>query len=64
MKLFLSASSFARLISKDTKTVISWIKQGYIPGARRIGKIYQIPHEEIEKAKTLEVYPPGAGWHE
>jgi predicted site-specific integrase-resolvase len=64
MKQFLSATSFARLISKDPKTVISWIKNGHIPTARRIGKIFQIPHEEVEKAKTSDVYPPGVEWHE
>jgi hypothetical protein len=59
MKRHLSATAFARLINKDPKTVIAWITRGLIPGAKRIGNIYQIPHEEVVKAKRLEQYPPG-----
>lgn len=58
MKRYLSASAFAKLISKDPKTVISWIEKGYIPHVRRIGHRFQIPIEELEKAKTLPEYPP------
>jgi excisionase family DNA binding protein len=57
MKTHLSANAFARLIDKDPKTVLSWIKKGLIPGVKRIGKIYRIPHQEVEKAKTSTNYP-------
>lgn len=58
MKQFLSASTFAKLIAKSPKTIISWIDKGLIPTARRLGDRYQIPIEELEKAKTLPQYPP------
>jgi predicted site-specific integrase-resolvase len=62
MKHHLSASEFARMISKDTKTVTRWIERGLIPGARRVGTYYQIPLEEVEKAKLLKEYPPQEVW--
>jgi hypothetical protein len=58
MKLTLSASSFAKHIRKDPKTVINWINKGLIPNVRRIGNHFEIPIEEVEKAKTLPEYPP------
>ena len=58
MKQFLSASAFAKLIAKNPKTIISWIEKGLIPNVRRIGHQFQIPIEELEKAKTLSQYPP------
>jgi predicted site-specific integrase-resolvase len=58
MKKFLSASAFAKLIGKNPKTVINWIEKGLIPNVRRIGHRFQIPIEELEKAKTLPEYPP------
>lgn len=57
MKGFVSASAFAKILGKDTKTIISWIKKGLIPSARRIGDRFQIPLEEIEKAKKSQNYP-------
>jgi excisionase family DNA binding protein len=58
MKQFISASTFvARLLGKSPKTVISWIEKGWIPNVRRIGHHFQIPVEELEKAKTLTQYP-------
>ncbi len=62
MKLYLSASEFARMIRKDTKTITRWIKRGLIPSARRVGNRYQIPIEEVENAKTLKHYPPKELW--
>ncbi|MCI0648009.1 MAG: helix-turn-helix domain-containing protein [Chloroflexi bacterium] len=62
MKQFLSATAFARLIDKDPKTIISWIKKGWIPGVQRLGHAYRIPHEELEKAKTREEYPEREVW--
>lgn len=58
MKRSLSASAFAKLIGKTPKTVTNWIARGLIPGVRRIGHRFQIPIEELEKAKTLPQYPP------
>ena len=58
MKQVVSASAFARTIGKDPKTIIHWIRKGLIPNVQKIGSRYQIPIEEIEKAKTLPEYPP------
>ncbi|MBA3530312.1 MAG: helix-turn-helix domain-containing protein [Ardenticatenales bacterium] len=58
MKQYLSATAFARLIEKDPKTVITWIRKGLIPQAKRMGHTYRIPHEEVERAKTNSHYPP------
>ena len=55
--MYVSASAFARHINKDTKTIISWIRKGLIPNVRRLGHRFQIPIEEVEKAKTLPEYP-------
>lgn len=55
--MHISASAFARQINKDTKTIISWINKGLIPNVRRLGHRFQIPIEEVEKAKTLPEYP-------
>lgn len=62
MKSYLSATAFARLIQRDPKTVIAWVEKGLIPNVKRVGKIYQIPHEEVEKAKTLNKYPTEETW--
>ena len=58
MKQYLSASAFAKLINKHPRTIISWIDKGLIPNVRRLGHRFQIPLEELEKAKTLPEYPP------
>jgi excisionase family DNA binding protein len=63
MKQFLSANAFARLIEKDPKTIISWIHKGRIPNVKRLGKTYQIPYTEVEKAKVSEQYPAKETWH-
>jgi predicted site-specific integrase-resolvase len=55
--MYVSASAFARHLNKDTKTIISWIKKGLIPNVRRLGHRFQIPIEEVEKAKTHPEYP-------
>ena len=55
--MHISASALARHLKKDTKTVIRWINKGLIPNVRRIGHRFQIPIEEVEKAKTLPQYP-------
>jgi predicted site-specific integrase-resolvase len=62
MKSSLSANEFARLIKRDPKTVIEWIKRGYIPGVKRIGHVYQIPAKEIEVYQSVSNYPPKK-WH-
>lgn len=62
MKQYLSATTFARMLGKDPKTIINWIRKGLIPTARRVGKIYRIPIEEVERAKTLKHYPPKDIW--
>ena len=62
MKQYLSATAFARLTGKDPKTVISWIEKEMIPNVQRMGNIYRIPHEEVEKAKLSDQYPPKEVW--
>lgn len=58
MRRFLSATEFSRLIERDKKTVIRWVQQGYIPNAKRVGHIYQIPLTEVEIFKNSAAYPP------
>jgi hypothetical protein len=58
MKSFISARGFARLVKRDNKTIVNWIKKGYIPGAKRIGHYYAVPIEEIEVYRTSPEYPP------
>jgi len=55
--MHISASAFARHLNKDTKTITSWIRKGLIPNVRRLGHRFQIPIEELEKAKTYPEYP-------
>ena len=59
--MYVSAAAFARHIDRDNKTVTNWIRKGLIPNVRRLGNRFQIPIEEIEKAKTLPEYPLKAG---
>jgi hypothetical protein len=58
MRTFLSATEFSRIVQKDKKTVIRWVQQGYIPGAKRVGHVYQIPLHEVEIFQTVTEYPP------
>jgi hypothetical protein len=58
MKGFLTAASFARLIEKDPKTVVNWIKQNRIRNVKRVGRNYQIPIEEVGVFNKSDVYPP------
>ena len=62
MKTFLSATEFARIVKRDPKTVITWIRHGYVPGAKRVGNAYQIPAKEIEIYRRVSHYPPKK-WH-
>ncbi len=61
MKSYLSATEFARFVKRDPKTVIEWIRQGYISGAKRVGHTYQIPTKEIEVYHSVAQYPPKNG---
>ena len=58
MKPYLSATEFARIVKRDPKTVITWVNQQLIPGAKRVGNVYQIPAKEIEVYQTTTHYPP------
>lgn len=57
MRTFLTASEFARIVQRDKKTVIRWVKKGAIAGAKRVGHIYQIPIEEVEVFQKADEYP-------
>jgi hypothetical protein len=57
MKRFLSANEFARIIRRDPKTVIHWVEKGWIPGAKRVGHIYQIPSKQITTYQQAAEYP-------
>lgn len=58
MKPYLSATEFARFVKKDPKTIIRWVKQGRIPGAKRVGYVYQIPSRQIDVYQHADEYPP------
>lgn len=62
MKPYISAREFAQVVKRDPKTVISWVNQGFIPGAKRVGHLYQIPTKEIEVYRSATHYPPKK-WH-
>lgn len=57
MRSFLTATEFARIIQKDKKTVIRWVKKNLIPGAKRVGHLYQIPIHEVEVFQNSPQYP-------
>lgn len=57
MRTFFSASEFARIVKRDKKTVIRWVQKGLIPGAKRVGHIYQIPLTEVEEYQRSSEYP-------
>lgn len=61
MRQVVTAMGFAKLIGKDPRTVSRWAQKGRIP-ARKIGRVWNIPIEEVEKAKTLLEYPPKDLW--
>jgi hypothetical protein len=58
MKQYLSATEFAKIVKRDPKTVISWVKQDLIPGSKRVGNVYQIPTKEIDIYQSESRYPP------
>jgi hypothetical protein len=58
MRNFLTATEFARIVQKDKKTVIRWVQKQYIPGAKRVGHLYQIPIHEVEVFQSSPQYPP------
>jgi hypothetical protein len=57
MRSFLSATEFSRIVKRDKKTVIRWIQQGFIPGVKRVGHVYQIPLNEVEVFQHADEYP-------
>ena len=57
MKTYYSARQFSRLIGKSNRTVTTWIEKGLIPGVKKMGRDYQIPSEELDRARTLDTYP-------
>lgn len=57
MRTAISATSFARIVGRDPKTVIRWIENGLIPGAKRVGDRYEIPATEIEVYQKSSIYP-------
>ena len=58
MRSFLSATEFARIVERDKKTIIRWVNQNLIPGAKRVGHVYQIPVSEVETYQISLHYPP------
>ncbi|MHB8625517.1 MAG: helix-turn-helix domain-containing protein [Aggregatilineales bacterium] len=58
MRTFLTATEFARIVQRDKKTVIRWVNQKFIPGAKRVGHLYQIPVREVESYQNSPQYPP------
>ena len=57
MRSVLSATEFAHIVQKDKKTVIRWIQKQLIPGAKRVGRTYQIPIEQVEVYQNAFEYP-------
>jgi hypothetical protein len=57
MKRWMTATDFAKIIEKDPKTVILWIKSGWIPSAKKVGRLYRIPRGEISIYQDADEYP-------
>jgi hypothetical protein len=58
MRSFLTATEFARIVQRDKKTVIRWVRKGLISGTKRVGHLYQIPIHEVEVFQKSIQYPP------
>ena len=58
MRKFFTAAEFARIIGKDPKTVVNWVRKDRIPGVKKVGKVYQIPLREVETYQNATEYPP------
>uniref|UniRef100_A0A7C5RE44 DNA-binding protein n=1 Tax=Thermus caliditerrae TaxID=1330700 RepID=A0A7C5RE44_9DEIN len=51
-KRFLTVGEVARELGISPATVRGLIARGWFPGARRIGKWWRIPREEVERLKS------------
>lgn len=58
MRKNVSANKLAEILDVAPNTVRGWIKKGLIPSARKRGKKWQIPLEEVELALNSKHYPP------
>ncbi|MCK5123512.1 MAG: helix-turn-helix domain-containing protein [Candidatus Pacebacteria bacterium] len=49
MKKFLNAAEIARLEDVSNMSVTRWVRKGFFPNARKIGREYRIPLSDYHK---------------
>jgi excisionase family DNA binding protein len=49
MRKLLSPSQIAKYEEVTRETVTRWIREGYFPGTRRVGRRYKVPIESYNK---------------
>ena len=62
MKKFLTAAEIGRLEKVSNMTATRWVRKGYFPNARKVGKTYRIPlsdyHNWRESTKIRPAFTP------
>lgn len=48
MKKFLTAAEIARLEKVSNMTATRWVRKGYFPNARKVGKTYRVPLSDYD----------------
>lgn len=59
MKKFLSASDIAKLENVSAMTAARWVRKGYFPNARKVGKSFRIPLSDYHKWRESTKISPG-----
>jgi excisionase family DNA binding protein len=49
MRKFLSPSQIAKYEEVTRETVTRWIREGFFPGTRRVGRRYKVPIESYNE---------------
>lgn len=58
MKKFLTAPQIAKYEEVARATVTRWIRMGYFPGTRKVGRSYKIPIESYNRWKEETYIKP------
>jgi excisionase family DNA binding protein len=65
MKQFLSTSQISKLEGVSTTTVQRWVREGYFPNARKVGRLFRVPlddyHRWRESTKIIPGKPTASG---
>jgi len=49
MKQFLSTSKISKLEGVSSTTVQRWVREGYFPNARKVGRIFRVPLDDYHR---------------